>query len=459
MGETGDMREVIASIDRSRQSFNIAVTLAAKGIVYLIGYMMRLEKENMLKKGAIEKYTDFVWATGGAADIFNIPLAEPDEGLRKEYEAYVTKTPETRTFDLWYRKRETERIKEKLKAYKVTYCVMPELSSDRRIQVSVYRKDAEKFAMFQKEYIDEHLHGGEVSLANLEAMTDRRTSIVAVPTENAEDIENMKHDLTAMGISFALLPDLRVGDDEVQVVLSNNDVGRMQMWYTMLQREKARSGARLADMKTYTASDYLDTAKLTPKEYTQGADESIKARMKKYDETKAESRLVDAFERLRQEVRPISDPAYFTYSDDVARGRSVFLTVDEDRLINGTGAFPLMLKDGMQNVFAFRYPGTEGEGERIVCLPKSHVFRDDLAPGRYYAFADKGEELFVFDGKGTKVTDEALTDPIKLETALKDFNKGFDEAAEKAVEEAAKALGTDAVQPAKAAAVSSELHV
>lgn len=55
----------------------------------------------------------------------------------------------------------------------------------------------------------------------------------------------MADDFQSLGINYARLPDLRVGDGSIQFEIANSDMGKVNQWYKLKQRDMLHAGGQL----------------------------------------------------------------------------------------------------------------------------------------------------------------------------------------------------------------------
>lgn len=76
----------------------------------------------------------------------------------------------------------------------------------------------------------------------------RKTTIVSFPLEEEE--EAIKEDFTSMGINYSQLPDLHVGDGEIQIIVANADLPKVESWYKLYRDDLRKDGITdVPDMK------------------------------------------------------------------------------------------------------------------------------------------------------------------------------------------------------------------
>ena len=308
-------REVVMAISNAARYI---FKLTAMGTVLLIQYFARMVKEKKLKVTEFTDFQKFLKATDGKYDIMNVP--EIPEG----------------------------QLSEELDALGIHYMVLPDLEkNDGMLQVAVYQPDRENFGAWYQRHILSQMTGGEKDLQQLKNLTSGKTTIISFPLEEEEEV--VKEDFEKMGINYSQLPDLHVGDGEIQVVVANADLPKVESWY------------------------------------------KLKAANAKY-EGKQKGRIEQQIEAAEHNaMRQESSTAYLRYINDPSY---IPVSIDKRTLVEKSN---VINKDGLEryNQFSCRIPGTYGKNEKQLVIPNEQVF--EKQNGSYIAFLQKDESPFVFD--------------------------------------------------------------
>lgn len=90
--------------------------------------------------------------------------------------------------------------------------------------------------------------GGEKDIQELRNLTSGKTTIVSFPLEDEEEL--IREDFEKLGINYSRLPDLHVGDGELQVVIANADLPKVESWYKLYRDDLRKDGITdVPDMK------------------------------------------------------------------------------------------------------------------------------------------------------------------------------------------------------------------
>lgn len=87
-----------------------------------------------------------------------------------------------------------------------------------------------------------------------------------------------------MGINYSQLPDLHVGDGEIQVVVANADLPKVESWYKLYREDLLKKGMTdVPAMKKMSMDNYMQTGQQTESEYIDTASPELKAANAKYE--------------------------------------------------------------------------------------------------------------------------------------------------------------------------------
>lgn len=409
--------ELFMEIERANRISRFAIGGGIKGVLLLIQLIRRMEREGMLKGGEVTDFRAFLKATEGKYDIMNIPY------LRNEA-----------VEDGMIRADAMERIKGSLDAAGIRYCVLPDLNpGDFRIQVAVFRDDAQKFSAFYTGYLRSHLSGGEMAFPDLLNFTDGSANIISFPDEAKEA---MKKALDTLHVDYASLPDLNLKDGEFQLSVAGHNTDTVLRAYKLYQEGLLLRGETAKDAKVMSEDQYQATACLSADAYAGTADEKIGEKLKDNEHalSKEKQRAVDEADGELQE------PDWFSFRHQMESGEYVPISVDCQTLVDKSSARIMM--ERYPQMFLCRIPGTSGTGERLLAVSKPHVFLvQDAAKPRFIVFLRKDEKPRILGSDGTARSDELFPD-------LKSVLTRFDTKDVTKIHEKSMALLTDVPFPA-----------
>ncbi|MEE1227333.1 MAG: hypothetical protein U0K57_00025 [Lachnospiraceae bacterium] len=390
--------------------------LEAVGAIKLLQFFARMVKEHRLKENTFDDFATFLKATDGKYNIMNVPLVE--EG----------------------------KFRAEMEQMDIHYMILPDLNKDDGLmQIAVYEPDREKFGAWYERFLTDRMQGGEKGLRELQGLTRGNVSIVSFPLEGRE--EGMKEDFESLGINFARLPDLRVGDGSIQFEIANSDMKKVTEWYKLKQQDLLKEGEIAPDYHTISEQEYQQTGEMTDQEYLENADETYQKANEKYqgrEQGELERQVISkdaqpkepstsSFERYRQ------DPDFIPVS------------INRETLIDQSVISNQMReKFWEKGQFICRVPGTwEGENrkETMLVIPRKQVFKADEGQ-TFLAFLDRrhlpmllyagsGQMAREFFGMDAKTLADTIFHKIEkddlTERRLMDRGKSLAEAAEKGI--------------------------
>ena len=256
--EIREAEEVLMLIKKATMFADPIMKIGTIGLVKLIQFMARMVKEKIIDKKEFKDIQDFIKRTDGNFDVINIPV---DQKLRLGANAYPV--------------REFENLKES----GVRFMEMPDLNKeDHYVQLAVCKEDREIFDAWFGRYLGNKMSGGEKTIDSLLAFTERKTSIFSVPFEGKEDI--FRTDFDAMKINYTVMPDLKLGDGQVQIMVANYDTDKVRQWYELYQQSMLNRGETVADLNEIDMETYQKTAEMSTEEYINTGDETVKEKVK-----------------------------------------------------------------------------------------------------------------------------------------------------------------------------------
>lgn len=354
-------REVVMAISNAARYMDPFFKITAMGTVLLLQYFARMLKEKKLSVTEFTDFQKFLKVTEGKYDIMNVP-----------------EIPE-------------EQLAEELNTLGIHYMILPDLEkNDGMLQVAVYQPDRENFGAWYQRHIMSRMTGGEKSLQELKNLTAGKTTIISIPLEEEE--ETIKEDFKAIGINYSQLPDLHVGDGEIQIIVANADLPKVESWYKLYREDLLKDGITdIPDMKKMSMDNYMQTGQHTESEYIDTASSELKAANAKYEKKEKgeiEQQIANA---EHYTVQQESSAAYLRYVNDPAY---LPISIDKKTLVEKSS---VINKDGLDryNQFSCRIPGTYGKEEKQLVIPETQVFKTKR--GSYIAFLKKDEAPFVFD--------------------------------------------------------------
>ena len=348
--------------------------LTAAGTILLIQHFARMYKEGLLNRREFQNFQEFAKLTEGNYQIINIPV-----GSWKELEktGFVHQMEERG----------------------VRYVELPDLNqTDGLVQVEIYGEDQLKFQAWYDRFLMAEMKGGEHELQNLNHLTSGRTSIVSIPVEQKIDL--LTDDFAVLQVNYSILPDLQVGDGEIQVVVANADLAKVEHWYRMYQEQCLSEGKEIPDFQTMDMGKYRETGVMKEEAYVDTSSEAIQKAVRKY-EGQEPGELEQKVLQQEQSIRSINNEQYQEFHNNP---EFIEITINHETLVQESQLASSwdMERRGM---FASRIPGTWGDGEQTLVLPTEQVFRTDDGK-TYIGFVERKEKQLILNADGSMVPSE-----------------------------------------------------
>lgn len=203
--EYRDAEEVLMVIKKATMFADPIMKIATKGLAKIVQFLARMVKEKIIDKREFKDFQNFAKRTEGNFDVFNIPIDQTGDDIKLE---------------------DIEEFAD-LKKKGVRFYEMPDLNkADNYIQIAVCRDDENIFDLWYKRYLNKKMVGGERTEESLNAFTEGKTSIFSVPFEGKEEV--YKEDFDKLKINYSVLPDLKIGDGNIQIIVANSDIPKVQ---------------------------------------------------------------------------------------------------------------------------------------------------------------------------------------------------------------------------------------
>lgn len=376
MEHDNEIEKIIMNIKQGTGSITSLVYLKAQCTMLLLQFLYRMYKERLIKPREFKSMEKFIKATGGKFNIMNVP--------------------ETKKIN-------SASLKKEMDEAGIRYYVFPDLNKkDGVFQVAVFSEDQNKFNAIYNRNLMANMQGGKKTLQELQAVTEGNVSIVSIPLEGKEDI--IQNDFNALKVNYSILPDLKVGDGEIQVVVANVDLSKVQHWFDLYKKDQLNQGKEVPEMTVINQEQYASTGKMTEEEYINTGDEKVKAANEKY-EGKEKGVIEKNAINAEKGIRNMSDMAYEELHNNPDY---LEITINHETLIEKS-QYAEGIMENLPDVFAARIPGTWGKTEQTLLLPKDKVFETDNGK-TYIAFLKADTKPIVYDASGKVIPkDERLT--------------------------------------------------
>ena len=378
-----------AMFGRSMGGVGTYIKVSGAGIyamLKLAQFIARMIESKVFTKDFGNKFNSFTNNCNGEYGIYRIPLktlSEDSTELRDE---------------------QIKEIRAQLKKLGIRFCDMPSINAaDNSLHICVDNRDAQKFQAYFENYIKANLIGGEMNKEDLISFTDGKTTIISVPDMSVPELKNI---MTELNVNFAQLPDLMPDDGETQFRIATADVEVARQGYEIYKRNLMKNGVDIADCKTLTDQEYLDTAKESAESWMETASQENKDKLAAFNQLEPSEQIkeIKSWERT---IRGTDSYECQALMQNMAYSEIV---IDANKLIEGNTEIA-NLNHGIPNMFFTEIPNSNGA---ILALPKSQVFRNN--DNKYLAFVCNTGEPKIYKSNGTpdvghelfKNTDELL---------------------------------------------------
>lgn len=396
MEQDREVDQVLMNV-RSSTKEVISISLISARITFkLLVFLMRLAKKGLLAAGMVDGFKAFTVKTNGNYTVYNIPLTkERVEKLKQigelELKLENTKNPITKAGIRNEIKKLQEEIPEleQLQKLGIEHCVLPKLNgSEQTIQVAVAKKDDQMFKNWFLNHLTQGLSGGEKNMEEIKVFTEGNYTIFNMPFEG-EELQAALSDFDILGMNYALLPDLKVGDGNSQIVVPNADRGKLETWFTMWKDKQLREGKEVGEMYAMDQESYMATSSMEAGEYVAGADQKYQEANAEFEAQSKEVPWTAALQKENSEeyVRLLQDKNYEK------------ITINKETLVDSM-VEPQKAEEMRRNgYFISRIPGTWEDKQQTLVLPVEQVFTTDDGK-TYLAFLPKNKTSMIADNAG-----------------------------------------------------------
>ena len=394
-----EVDSVMMNINRTSSGIISAMTFSARMTFKLLSFIMRLAKKGLVAASLSDKFQNFIQKTGGEYSVYNIPLsaeraATMQQMNKLELELQNTKNPLRKASIRSELKSLEKKIPElsQLKKLGIDFCALPKLNgSEQTIQVAVAREGEQHFKSWFVNHLTSGLNGGEKNLEGIKVFTEGNYSILNMPFEAEEDLGVMMSDFNTYGISYAILPDLNVGDGYTQVAIPNSDRSLVEQWFKLWKEKALSEGREVKDLYGIDQNTYAQTGELSPEQYINSSESQFQEVQKEFE---SQSTPVPWNERLAKE----NSPEFVKLLQDNNYHK---ITINKETLVEKHELNDVTRRfESEFGMFTSRIPGTFGERQKSLVLPSTQVFSTD-DDKTYIAFIDKRKDYHVVSMDGT----------------------------------------------------------
>ncbi len=372
-----ESNEIIAMLRIGMEAQYYLLKGSVKAVLKMLQLLGRLKEKGVISGKKYEKFGKFINATKGDYKIINLPTQD---------------------------NREVIKVCEDMNRMGVTYYVLPDLnSSDGLTQIAYYSPHAEKMENIVQNFCMNRLQGGEKDFGKLQKLTQGQVAITSIPWD--KELSLLTSDFDKLGIDYAVLPDLNVGDGMIQIAYADKDAGKMKGWFELYQEDLVKEGKETREFKEMSMEEYMDTGKLTGNEYENTASGEIKEQLKDFGKNHEKQDFEKALDASQNKIRSMQDEKYMRMKEQPGLKE---VTINVESLVRD--------ENNTQGIVMVRLPGTyngNGMAEIDISVSVNEVFAADDGK-TYVTFLDASKMYDTFsynpDGKVSfKIRPEKMT--------------------------------------------------
>lgn len=409
MEDDREVDKILMNVRGTTGGIITASILSARITFKVLVFLLRMAKKGLVATGFADGFKKFTKQTEGNFSVYNIPLtADKAEKMVQLNELEIAleneKNPlKKRSLQMEIKNLQKELPElEQLNKLGINCCVLPKLNgSTQTIQIAVAKESDQMFKNWFLNHLTSSLTGGERQLEDIKVFTEGNYSIFNLPFEG-EEFEAACKDFDILGMNYSVLPDLKIGDNNSQIVVPNADRSKLEMWFKMWKEKKVGEGSEPGEMYTMEQESYLNTSTMSQYDYATQTDEKYRAANEEFEKQEKELPWTASLAKENSEefVRYESNPEYEK------------ITINKETLVDNMAQSQKeaqqMLNEGY---FISRVPGTYGENQETLILPAECVFKTDEEK-TFVAFIPKNKTTKVVAANG-KVEERSFASVYK----------------------------------------------
>lgn len=409
MEDDREVDKILMNVRGTTGGIITASILSARITFKVLVFLLRMAKKGLVATGFADGFKEFTKQTEGNFSVYNIPLtADKAEKMVQLNELEIAleneKNPlKKRSLQMEIKNLQKELPElEQLNKLGINCCVLPKLNgSTQTIQIAVAKESDQMFKNWFLNHLTSSLTGGERQLEDIKVFTEGNYSIFNLPFEG-EEFEAACKDFDILGMNYSVLPDLKIGDNNSQIVVPNADRSKLEMWFKMWKEKKVGEGSEPGEMYSMEQESYLNTSTMSQYDYATQTDEKYRAANEEFEKQEKELPWTASLAKENSEefVRYESNPEYEK------------ITINKETLVDNMAQSQKeaqqMLNEGY---FISRVPGTYGENQETLILPAECVFKTDEEK-TFVAFIPKNKTTKVVAANG-KVEERSFASVYK----------------------------------------------
>ena len=244
----------------------------------LLQYFTKLKLDKRISESDFRSFKEFLKASEGDYTIASLPTQDADK---------------------------IENFCDSLYEAGITYYVLPDLDmSDGSRQIAILNRDIGKWQGIYESFVSAELtQGGVMSFQELKAVTSGQYQIkgISIGDYRADDskLTALLRILSERHVNYAVLPDLKYGDYNLQLAIANVDLNKfqsaMQVFIETFASEKEKEPG-FGEAMNLTNAEYLQTGNMSEQQYMDTAEPDLQREMKSEKWKKKGDIKSDSFE-------------------------------------------------------------------------------------------------------------------------------------------------------------------
>lgn len=279
-GGTGDLALMINTemiiLKGAVKASTYAGKTIGKGMIAplrLIQYIMKLRKEQRISESDFKDFTQFMKDCEGDYIIANLPTRDPER---------------------------LDELMDSMTEVGITYCMLPDLDIQNSCcQIAIRGKDVAKWQSLYESYVTSELDlGGPLDFEELKALTSGNYKIknlaLGDSSEDNEQLQKFLDMLDERKVNYAVLPDLKYGDNHIQLAVANQSLPQFSSAIEAYLQEFPSAVEHLEE--DLTDRQYYDSGRMSENDYFNTATEDLKETMHPEKWKAGKDRSSDSFE-------------------------------------------------------------------------------------------------------------------------------------------------------------------
>ena len=240
----------------------------------LIQFCMKLHKQHIISTSDFKSFTQFMKACDGDYIIANLPTRDPEQ---------------------------LDKLMDSMTEVGITYCLLPDLDiQDSCQQIAIRGKDVAKWQALYESYVTNQLDlGGPLDFEELKALTSGNYKIKSLAlgdaSEDNEQLEQFLDILDERGVNYSVLPDLKYGDNHIQIAVANQSLQQFAAAIKAYLEEFPDAAKNLVE--DITEQEYFDSGRMSEEDYMKTASPEIKEKTDPKNWQKGKNLNAQSFEQ------------------------------------------------------------------------------------------------------------------------------------------------------------------